>query len=559
MSSIRLTHSYHNIKRYHQILSVFFRYGFGGIISQLKINFFIKAFKYKNQNLKKSQLEKISIAGRLRMAFEELGPTFVKFGQILSVRPDLLTESYIEEFKKLQDDVPSFSAEKAIKEIETQLGKTVEQLFSFFDETPIASASISQVHRAVTKNSEQVIVKIQRPNVKNTIDTDLRILFNLAKLIEKSIPESHLFAPSVIINEFSKTIRRELDFYREGQNIERFRRNFSDDETVYMPKVYWELTTDRIVTMEYIDGIKISEIDELKAAGLDKKKIAVNGAQLVLEQIFEHGFFHADPHPGNIFVLPNNVIAPLDFGMVGHLDEEQMEAVGTLLTAFVKKDVKKIISVLIDLGVMENTLDIRNFKLDLSDFLDRYYQVPLYQFDMKKILNEMIVLMRNYHIRLPGELTLMGKALVTEESVGRALDPEFDMITLAKPYVKKMMIRKLDPRKYLREFVATLDEFTRLFKILPSEVKLIMAKVKKGKLNIQFEHRGLDDLIAGLNRTGNRLSFSLIISALIIGFSLIVHSDNGPQIFDLSVFGILGYLIAVFLGLWLAIKIFRNK
>ncbi len=557
MPSTRLTRNFRNVRRYHQIISVFFRYGFGDIISRLNLDLFIQALKFKK--IKNSQIEKISTAARLRMAFEELGPTFVKLGQILSVRPDLLSENYIEEFKKLQDQVPPFSAEEAKKEIEEQLGKSVEQLFSFFDATPIASASISQVHRAVTKNNEQVIVKIQRPNIQDTIDTDLQILSDLAKLLERNIPDGHLFAPSLIVSEFAKTIRRELDFYREGQNIERFHKNFADDKTVYIPKVYWELTTDRILTMEWIDGIKISETAALEAAGLDKKAVAVNGARLILKQIFDHGFFHADPHPGNIFVLPDNVIAPLDFGMIGSLDQEQMEAVGALLTAFVKKDVEKIISVLVDLGIMENMLDIRNLKMDLADFLDRYYQVPLHQLNMRKILNEMITIMRNYHIHLPGELTLMGKALVTEESIGRALDPEFDMITLAKPYVEKMMIRKLDPRKHLRDFVGTLDEFVGLFKTIPSDIRKITAKVKKGELKIQFEHRGLENLIAGLNQTGNRLSFSLIIAALIIGSSLIVPSDKGPQIFNLSAFGILSYLIAAFFGLWLVITIFRNR
>lgn len=557
MPSNRLIRNYRNLKRYHQIISVFVRYGFGDIISRLSLDYFIQAVKYKN--IKKSQFEKISIAARLRMAFEELGPTFVKFGQVLSIRPDMLPESFIEEFKKLQDNVPPFSGEQAIEEIETQLGKSVEELYSSFDATPIASASIAQVHRAMTNTHEQVIIKIQRPNIQNMIDTDLRILSDLAKLIEKNVQESHLFSPCRIVSEFSKTIQSELNFYREGQNIERFHKNFADDKTVYIPKVYWELTTDRILTMEYIDGIKISKVDELEASGLNKKIIAINGAQLVLKQIFEYGFFHADPHPGNIFVLPDNIIAPLDFGMVGSLDEEEMEAVGALLTAFVKKDVKKIISVLVDLGIMENALDIRNLKIDLSDFLDRYYQVPLFQLDIGKILNEIIAIMRNHHIQLPAELTLMGKALVTEESVGRTLDPEFDMVSLAKPYVEKMMIRKLDPRRHLRDFSDTLDEFIRLFKILPSEIRVITAKVKTGEIKIQFEHRGLDNLIAGLNRTGNRLSFSLIVAALIIGSSLIAHSDKGPQIHDLSVLGIFGYLIAAFFGLWLVITIFRNR
>ena len=557
MPSNRLIRNYRNLKRYHQIISVFVRYGFGDIISRLSLDYFIQAVKYKN--IKKSQFEKISIAARLRMAFEELGPTFVKFGQVLSIRPDMLPESFIEEFKKLQDNVPPFSGEQAIEEIETQLGKSVEELYSSFDATPIASASIAQVHRAMTNTHEQVIIKIQRPNIQNMIDTDLRILSDLAKLIEKNVQESHLFSPCRIVSEFSKTIQSELNFYREGQNIERFHKNFADDKTVYIPKVYWELTTDRILTMEYIDGIKISKVDELEASGLNKKIIAINGAQLVLKQIFEYGFFHADPHPGNIFVLPDNIIAPLDFGMVGSLDEEEMEAVGALLTAFVKKDVKKIISVLVDLGIMENALDIRNLKIDLSDFLDRYYQVPLFQLDIGKILNKIIAIMRNHHIQLPAELTLMGKALVTEESVGRTLDPEFDMVSLAKPYVEKMMIRKLDPRRHLRDFSDTLDEFIRLFKILPSEIRVITAKVKTGEIKIQFEHRGLDNLIAGLNRTGNRLSFSLIVAALIIGSSLIAHSDKGPQIHDLSVLGIFGYLIAAFFGLWLVITIFRNR
>ncbi|MCG2716981.1 MAG: 2-polyprenylphenol 6-hydroxylase [Candidatus Marinimicrobia bacterium] len=437
MPTNRFVRSYRNIKRYRQIVTVLFRYGFGDMLSRLKIDFYIQMVKNKIPKLKRNVFERITTAERLRLAFEELGPTFIKLGQILSVRPDLINESYIEEFKKLQDDVPSFSAEQAKKEIEMQLGQTVEQLFSHFDETPIASASISQVHRAVTNNNKQVVVKIQRPNIQKVIETNLNILFDLAKLIEKNIPESYLFSPSAVIREFAKTIRRELDFNREGCNIERFQRNFKDDETVYVPKVYWELTTERILTMEYIDGIKISKLTALEEAGLDKKIIAYNGAQAILKQIFDHGFFHADPHPGNIFVIPNNVIAPLDYGMIGSLDEEQKEAMGALLTAFVKKDAKKIISILIDIGIMKNTLDIRGLKLDLTDFLDRYYQVPLYQLNMGKILNEMMTFIRNYHIMLPVELTLMGKALITEEGVGRTLDPEFDMITLAKPYIKK--------------------------------------------------------------------------------------------------------------------------
>jgi|LDZT01.1.fsa_nt_gi ubiquinone biosynthesis protein len=557
MAVIRLSHNYRNIKRYRQILGVLVRYGFGDIISRLNLGFFLKSLKLKS--LKKDQFEKISTAARLRMVFEELGPTFVKLGQILSVRPDILPQNYIVELEKLQDNVPPFPGAQAQHAIESQFGKDIDQLFSFFDITPIASASIAQVHRATTKQQTEVIVKIRRPNIQQIIDTDLQILSELARLIERNVPESHLFSPGRIVTEFSRTIRNELNLYREAQNIERFRKNFAEENTVYIPNVYWELTTEQILTMDYIQGIKISDTTALDAAGLDRKTIAINGAQLILKQIFEHGFFHADPHPGNIFVLPGNVIAPLDFGMVGNLDEVEMETVSVLLTAFIKKDVKRIIDALINFGVLDQTKDVRELKLDLTEFIDRYYQVPLRQLNIDTILTEVIAIMRRYQISLPAELALMGKTLITEEAIGLTLDPDFDMVSLAKPYVEKMLLRRLDPRRQLKEFADIIDDFIRLLKSLPSDLKLIMAKIKQGEIKIQFEHRGLEQHVARLNQMGNRLAFSLIVTGLVIGSSLIIHSGKGPQIFDLSIFGITGYLIAVFFGLWLVINIIRNR
>lgn len=558
MQVSRLTRTYRNIKRYRKILTILLRYGFDDVLDRLKIDYYIQLGKKIIPKFKAQELETITTAQRLRLALEELGPTFIKLGQMLSVRPDLVPASFINEFQKLQDEVPPFSAAQAKEAIETQLGHSVEQLFSSFDEAPLAAASIAQVHRAVTKDNEQVVIKIQRPNIQSVIETDLNILFDLAGLIKRHIPESELYNPTGIVQEFAKTIRGELDFIREGRNIDRFRRNFEDDNTVFVTKVYWELTTERVLTMEFIDGIKISELDKLEKAGLDRKIIAYNGAQSILKQVFDHGFFHADPHPGNIFVLPNNVIAPLDYGMMGSLDEELMETVGNLLTAIVNKDVNKIIRAFTDIGIIENTLDVRGLKLDLTDFLDRYYQVPFSQLDIGKILSELTEIIRKHRIKLPSDLTLMGKTLVTEEGVGRILDPDFDIITMAKPYVEKLMVRKLDPRRHLKEFAATLDDISRLFKILPSEFRAIITKIKKGELNIKIEHHGLDHLILELDKASNRLSFSMIISALIIGSSLIVRLDKGPQVFGFPVFGILGYLIAAVLGLWLVIAIIRS-
>ncbi|MHA1279817.1 MAG: ABC1 kinase family protein [Candidatus Helarchaeota archaeon] len=554
----RLSRTYRNIKRYREILTVLLRYGFDDVLDRLKFDYYINLGKKILPIFKSHELVTITTAERLRMAMEELGPTFVKLGQMLSVRPDLVPESFTDEFKKLQDKVPPFPSKQAMGIVEAQLGKPMEQLFSSFDENPLAAASIAQVHRAVTKSNEQVVIKIQRPNIRGVVETDLGILFDLAGLVEKYIPESELYDPKAIVREFAKSIRMEMDFVREGRNIERFRRNFEDDDTVFVPRVHWKLTTGNILTMDFIDGIKVSELDALEKAGLDRKIIAYNGARATLRQIFDFGFFHADPHPGNIFVLPGNVIAPVDYGMMGSLDEELMEATGSLLTAIVKKDVNRIIRTLTDMGVIENMLDARELKLDLKDFLDRYYQVPLSQLDLGRVLSEITEVIRRHRIKLQSDLILMGKALVTEEGVGRMLDPDFDIITMAKPYVEKLMIRKLDPRRHLREFIDSLNDFVRLVKILPGEFGTILAKIKKGELNIKFEHRGLERLTLELEKASNRLSFSMIIAALIIGSSLIVQLKKGPQIFDLPVFGILGYFVAAILGLWLVIAIIRS-
>ncbi len=557
MQIAKFTKTYRHLKRYRQILIILVKYGFDDVIDRLKIEYYIKLGKKVIPRLKEKDLEKITRAQRVRLAFEELGPTFVKLGQMLSVRPDLIPEDFINEFKKLQDEVSPFPVQQVHEVIQTQLGAPVEQLFSSFAEEPLAAASIAQVHRAVIENGQQVVVKIQRPNIQSVIETDLSILFDLAMLIERHIPESKLYDPMAIVEEFAKTIRQELDFIREGRNIDRFRRNFTGDSTVYVPKVYWELTTERVLTMEYIDGIKASEIEKLKAAGLDPKIIAINGARAILKQIFEHGFFHADPHPGNILVLENNVIAPLDYGMMGRLDNEMQEEIGNLLSGIVHKDVDRIISVFRHIGIVEDTLDVRGLRYDIFDFLDRYYQVPLNQINISRVINEATEIVRRHRIKIPSDLILMGKALATEEGVGRKLYPEFDMMSMAKPYVQKLMIRKLDPLKHLKDYARVFDEVNRLLKILPLEIRAIITKIKQGELNIKFEHRGLEDLIIELDKASNRLAFSMIIAALIIGSSLIVQLNKGPMILGFPAIGIVGYLIAAILGLWLVIAIIR--
>ena len=310
--------------------------------------------------------------------------------------------------------------------------------------------------------------------------------------------------------------------------------------------------------MEFVEGIKVSDLDALADANLDLELIADRGADIILKQIFEHGFFHADPHPGNIFVLENNVIAPLDFGLVGRLDEELIEQLGDLLSGIVHKNIDRIVRVFLNIGVVQHEIDRRNLKPDIGEFIDKYYQIPLYQLDMQHIINEAMEIVSRHHIRLPRDLYLMGKALAIMEGIGEILDPEFDMISLATPYVQKIMVEKLNPRRLAKDGLRFIEDSKDLLEALPENIKQILFKIRKGKLGINLHHQGLEQLIKELDKSTNRLSFSLIIAALIIASSLIIQLNKGPLIFGLSAFGLIGYIIAAFLGLWLVIAIMRS-
>ncbi|MFQ6118043.1 MAG: ABC1 kinase family protein, partial [Candidatus Bipolaricaulia bacterium] len=531
MRLTRLPRAYFSLRRYRQILTVFIKYGFGDLLGTLKVRHPLVGRFPHLRTLK--ELEGLTRPERLRLAFEELGPTFVKLGQLLSLRPDLIPPEYSKELAKLQDEAAPFPSAQAKRIIEGQLGRPLEELFSEFDEEPLAAASLAQVHPARLQDGREAVVKVQRPAIRETIRADLIILEDLAAFIARYVPESELYDPVGAVREFSKTLKRELDFVREGRNMEVFRRNFSDDETIHIPKVYWELTAPEVLTMERIVGIKVTDLEGIEEAGLDKRQIALNGANAILKQVFEHGFFHADPHPGNILVLKNNVIAPLDFGMVGRLDRPLQEAIGELLVGIVRKDVERIVRALRELGSLDEGVDLWAFRTDLGDFIDRYYKIPLYRLDVAQLLDEAMALVREHRVRLPAGLVMMGKALVIEEGVGRVLYPELDMITLARPYVRRLVFRRLVPQQELRDWAVVLEEVNRFLKELPAELRAIMKKIRRGELRAQFEHLGLDRLILELDRASNRISFALIIAALIVGSSLVMQLEIGPQLFGL--------------------------
>lgn len=556
MRLTRVPRAYWSLRRYRQILCVLIKYGFGDLLATLKVRHPLVGRLPRWKALK--GLEGLSRPERLRLAFEELGPTFIKLGQLLSLRPDLIPPEYATELSKLQDEAAPIPVEGVTEKIEGQLGRPLNRLFLEFEEEPLAAASLAQVHRALLPGGAEIAVKVQRPKVRDVIRADLIILEDLAELIARYVPESEPYDPLGTVREFAKTIRRELDFVREGRNMEVFRRNFSGDPTIYIPHVYWELTTSEVLTMERVEGIKVTDLEGLEREGLDRRQIALNGANAILKQVFEHGFFHADPHPGNVLVLENNVIAPLDFGMVGRLDRPLQEAVGELLVGIVRKDIDRILRALRELEGLAEGADLLAFRADLGDFIDRYYKVPLYQLDVARLLDEALALVREHRVRLPANLVMMGRALVIEEGVGRVLYPELDMITLAKPYVRRMVFQRLLPQRELRDWAAVWEEATSLLKELPGELRSMAKKIRRGELRAQFELVGLDRLLSEMDRASNRIAFALIIAALIVGSSLVMQLEVGPRLWGLPLFGFLGYGFAAILGLWLVIAILRS-
>lgn len=555
MSIFKVHETYQELKRFGRIASVLVRYGFGDLLHRLEVSH----VAWQRIFTKEAEaLERLSVPERVRLAFEELGPTFIKFGQVLSSRPDLLPTEFVKELTKLQDSVPPFPFGDVKALIEAQFGRPLTEVFASFEEEPLAAASLAQVHRARAKAGDEVAVKVQRPGIEDMIETDIRILRGLAALCERHLPESRYYEPVRIVDEFARTTRREMDFVREGRNIDRSRKYFAGDETVYIPKTFWDLTAPKVLTMEYIHGIKISELEQIHAAAMDRKTIAINGANLILKEIFEFHFFHADPHPGNIFVLENNVIAPVDFGMIGILDEEIVRQLGIVFTAIVKKDVDMLVNVLLSIGLAPEPIDRNAFRLELGDFLERYYELPLKQLIIRIIINELMGIIRRYRLRFPPELVMMAKALVINQGVGTMLYPEFNIIEHARPYVQKLIMRRLDPARQLKEFSKLAGETAVFFKKLPSDLREILSKMRKDELGIRFEHRGLERLIGELDRSSNRLSFAVIIAALIIGSSLVFQTGAGPKLFGYPLLGLAGFLVASILGIWLLVGILRS-
>ena len=550
--------TYRHIQRYRQILTVLFKYGFGDLVHTLKIEQYLEIGLQMISRKRREKIETLSRAERVRMAMEELGPTFIKMGQILSTRPDLLPVEFIQELGKLQDHVPPFEYAQVKDIIERELGVPLGQLFKDFEETPLASASIGQVHRARLVDGDEVVVKAQRPGIRKTIEVDLEIMLHLATLMERHLKAMEIHRPTRIVEEFARTLEKELDYTIEAAHTERFAMQFIGDTTVYVPKIYREATTSRVLTMEYVSGIKASEIARLDEAGLDRREIARRGFDLIMKQVFVHGFFHADPHPGNIFILPGNVICYLDFGMMGRIGRKSRENFADLIMNIVRRDEVKVTDALVRLTISDEEPNHNALERDVAEFIDQHFYRPLKEMDLGKLLHQLLEMAARHRLTVPPDLFLMIKALSTAEGVGRVLDPDFDATERAAPFVRRIQLQRLHPKRVAEDIYDSGSDFLHLIKEIPGELREILRQARQGRVKIEFEHRGLENMLSTHDRISNRLAFAIVLASLIIGSSLIVLSGIPPKWHGIPVIGLAGFIIAGVMGLWLLFSIIRR-
>lgn len=546
------------IRRYREITAVLIKHGFGDAVARLHLERYVALGRRLLFAGRPHQGEPLSRAQRVRLMLEELGPTFIKFGQALSTRADLLPADLIAELSRLQDEVPPMRPGQAEATLKAALGQQGAGLFQRFDPTPLAAASIAQVHRATLQTGHEVAVKIRRPGIADLIESDLTILAHLAQLAERYLPDADLYNPTGLVIQFARAIRPEQDLAREGRMIERFARNFATDQTVYFPRVYWQFTTPAVLTLEYVPGLKLSELDRAADRNLDVRTIARRGADAVLKQVLVDGLFHADPHPGNILILPGNIICLLDFGIVGRLDRRLRESAAALLQAIVRHDTERMTDLVLAIAEPQREINRAELRQDLDDMLDAYGDVPLGDLSFGDVLHHAIEAMARHRLKFPADLMLLVKSLVTIEGVGRTLDPSFKMLQHAAPVVERICAEHLGLAAVASRAVDAGREAAAALRSLPVDLADIVRKARGDRLQIQFVHRNLEHFVQEMDRSSNRLSFAVVIAALIVGSSLIVRAGFGPTALGYPALGIAGFLVAAFLGIGLAIGILRS-
>ncbi|HEX5102834.1 MAG TPA: AarF/ABC1/UbiB kinase family protein [Pirellulaceae bacterium] len=539
---------YRNVKRWTEIISVLSKYGLADWLAHSNIDFIKDRLASKDGEA----IARLTREARIRLTLTELGPTFIKLGQLLSTRPDVVGKELALELQKLQASTPADPPEAVQKIVETELGEPLDELFAEFDLTPIASASIGQVHKARLKTGERVVVKVQHKGIESTVNDDLDVLSGLAQLAEQ-ISEFKPYRPMANMAEMGRTLRRELDFGREERNLHQFAAIFKDDPTICIPRAYTELCTSRVLTMDMIEGIPVSQPGLLEAAGLDRAEVARRGAEIYMQMIFTHGYFHADPHPGNIMLLPGNVIGLLDFGMVGRIDDRLRENIEDMLLAIVQHDVPLLVRIIKQIGQPPPQLDESGLSNDVADFVGHYSTQSLEFFDVGAALIDMTDIMRRHGIMLPPQVATLIKTLITLEGTSKLLSPRFSLMEVMQPFQKGMLLRRLSPVRQAKKLRRLYMEVEQLVEVLPQKVIQILEQIQSGKFDVHLDHRGLGPSV-------NRLVLGMLASALFLGSSLLLANKVPPLIFNqpepwylglhqISILGLMGCSVSLLVGL----------
>jgi ubiquinone biosynthesis protein len=549
-----------DLPRLHEITSVLIRHGLGDLVRRLGVANILERAGEILQWGEAGETATLDPPQRVRRALEQLGPTFIKLGQVMATRMDLFPPGWIAEFEKLQSTVPPVAFAELVPELERALGRSPFQVFRDIDTKAFGSASIAQVHRARLPDGTPVVLKIRRPGIRPKIEADLRILFHLAELLESEMPEIRRYQPTQVVAQFARCLERELDLALEARNVQRFAKNFADDPFVVIPKVYPEWTCEVMNVQEHVIGIPATDLAAVDRAGLDRKLLAARGVDAILKMILVDGFFHADPHPGNVFYLPGNRLAIIDFGMVGRLSQMRRNQVVDLLAGLSRMDEEPMIDVLLD-WAGDAYVDEEKLAADVDELVFEYEGMPLKDIRVATLLRQFAAIVREHSIVLPPDLTLMFKALITLEGLGRQYDPQFHLIDHLTPPLRHALIERYRPSSLVQRGRSNVTGFLNMVGSVPRDLARLLAEARRGKTKIDLDLKRLDRFGHQLDRTLDRTTVGIMTASLVIGSSIVMTVTGGPSLFGMPLFtllGLLGYLIAFANSLWIIFGIWRS-
>jgi len=560
MATIPLASSVRTLNRLRQIARVLATNGFGHVVERLNLGRYLPMGKRVRPDSPGPLTSHTSVGRRLTKVCHELGPTFVKLGQMLSTRPDLVAADIARELRSLQDHVPAFDTEIARRSVAEDLGAPIDKLFAHFDDAPIASGSIGQVHAARTHAGEDVVVKIKRPGIDETIRHDLHILRWMAETMERFVDELAMYRPSQIVQEFSILISQETDFIREASNTTRFHDAFESTEHLTTPRVHWDLTGPRVLTMSRVRGESIEKVIDRHDQSINRQQLGLLLINLYLKQFFDLRLFHADPHPGNILVRQPAEIGLIDFGQVGTLSDELAGQLVTIVAALVYREPQVVVDVLSDLDAVSHDTDARALSRALRQLLDKYYGLPLKRLDLVIIFAELTDTIRAHHVSMPRELVSVIKTMVHIAGVALKLDPELNLAEVVAPRVKKLLTDRFSPKRLSRAAVVSLWHLSSILKSAPSQIRGVLRQISRGSWQVNIRHENLDRLTEELDRSSNRMSFSVVIAAVIVGSSVVISASDDAQILNIPLrwIGVAGYLFAGMMGAGLVWAIIRS-